>query len=304
MNQFLRAVTTELGEAQALAALVPELSAEANVKLAFFCDEGFRDVRTWPGRPWELAARAARRARDEAGLSPAEIDLIIYASSTLSDRRACREELGSFAEAIGAATSPVRLVSGAECANGAVALEVARQALEARRARTILVVTTDAAFDHEERLLQTPLAPLSDGASAFVVDSWSGSGWQLGARASYTDHQIRDDPGDKDILKLVRNRTRAVRSICEQLGREVLERSIVCSNNTTAAFRQLVAYTGRVPETAVAAVTCATAGHVFGADPFINLASQGPVAERPARVILGFGPTTWFAHAAVAAGGA
>ncbi|MDI6712603.1 MAG: beta-ketoacyl-ACP synthase III [Anaerosomatales bacterium] len=115
----------------------------------------------------DLAAHAALRALADAGLEPRDVDLLVVGTSSpdkIFPSTACIT-----AAKIGAACPAVDVM--AACTSFVYALHHATCAIEAGRARTVLVIGADALTRHVDFTDRTTCVLFGDGAGAFVVQA-------------------------------------------------------------------------------------------------------------------------------------
>lgn len=115
----------------------------------------------------DLAAEAARRALADAGIAPEGVDLLVVGTSSpdkIFPSTACIT-----AAKIGATCPAVDVM--AACTSFVYALHHATCAIEAGRARTVLVVGADALTRHVDFTDRTTCVLFGDGAGAFVVQA-------------------------------------------------------------------------------------------------------------------------------------
>jgi 3-oxoacyl-[acyl-carrier-protein] synthase-3 len=117
-----------------------------------------------------MAGEAAREALNRAGLSPRDLDLILFAGASFEQVLPCtaafvQRELGD--EARGVPCFDVN----STCLSYLTALETVQAFLESRHYRTILVVNAEMASQHLNRDHKESYFLFGDGATAFVFGS-------------------------------------------------------------------------------------------------------------------------------------
>lgn len=115
----------------------------------------------------DLAAQAALKALADAGLEPRDVDLLVVGTSSpdkIFPSTACIT-----AAKIGAACPAVDVM--AACTSFVYALHHATCAIEAGRARAVLVIGADALTRHVDFTDRTTCVLFGDGAGAFVVQA-------------------------------------------------------------------------------------------------------------------------------------
>jgi 3-oxoacyl-[acyl-carrier-protein] synthase III len=277
---FLRAISYELGRPTELDVLSTGLAPEKVRQIDSLVSGGFRSFRIAEEPCWRLAATAAAGSLAKAGLRPNEIDLVLFASSSFLHHDHPRGDMDRLCSDLGLKDALSIGVTGAECANVALALDVARQYLATGRARTILLVTSDKAPQWDRRILDPPIALLSDGAAACILDSWSGLGFGVDTGPVVFDHEARFLNDPKEFPLLVKRTCVGVRKAARGLldgSRPRVARLVM--SNLVEPFTALICAQLDIPRAAVFDQNIARNGHVFAADVLVNLADA--IAKEP-----------------------
>ncbi|MER7621921.1 beta-ketoacyl-ACP synthase III [Streptomyces sp. NPDC126503] len=116
----------------------------------------------------ELAAHAAGKALAHAGLTPADIDLVLVATSTAVDRSP--NTAARVAARLGM-TSPATMDLNVVCAGFTHALATADHAVRAGAARRALVIGADKMTEVTDWTDRTTCVLVGDGAGAAVVEA-------------------------------------------------------------------------------------------------------------------------------------
>jgi 3-oxoacyl-[acyl-carrier-protein] synthase-3 len=298
----LRSISYELGRRTELDVLSANLQPESGRHIESLVSGGFRDFRISEEPCWRLAAAAAGRSLAQAGLRSREIDLVLFASSTFLHHDHSRGDIDRFCNDLGLKDAVSIGVTGAECANVALALDIARQYLATGRARTILLVTSDKAPQWERRILDPPIAVLSDGAAACILDSWSELGFGVETGPIVFDHEARFLREPKEFPLLVKRTCIGVR----RAARGLLDKSQpritrLMMSNLVESFTSLICAQLDVSRAAVFDRNIALNGHVFAADILINLADaiekereESPTRENDERwMMFASGTASW-----------
>ena len=144
-------------------------------------------------RPWAsgderlsgLAADAGRRALEQAGLEPHELDLVIVATSTADE---ITPNAGPLVAGLIGADRAGALDVGAACTGWLSALSLACGQIESRRARHALVVGADFLSRFVD-VSDRDTAPLfADGAGAAVVSATESARGRVGPVVLRSDH--------------------------------------------------------------------------------------------------------------------
>lgn len=173
----------------------------------------------------DLAYQAAKRALDDSGLSAEDIDLILVATVTADTpfpSVACmlQERLG--------ATNAAALDLGAACAGFIYGLVTAKQFIETKAYKNILVVGSDKLSKIIDWTDRNTCVLLSDGAGAVVLGEVSeGKGilsFELGADGSGGKELLQNDKGyiqmnGREVFKFaVRQMPQASVNVIEKAG--------------------------------------------------------------------------------------
>lgn len=114
----------------------------------------------------DFACAAARRALDDAGISPQEIDFIIAA--TISSDTVCPTVAGTVEKAIGAACPAIDINSA--CSGFVFALDIAEKYLAAGAAKRVLVLGAERISKLIDWMDRGTCVIFGDGAGAAVVE--------------------------------------------------------------------------------------------------------------------------------------
>jgi 3-oxoacyl-[acyl-carrier-protein] synthase III len=121
----------------------------------------------------ELALTAASRTLRRASVMPRDIDVLVYATSSLSDQYALREGIANLVLEIGLQHAYPMGVFLSGCANFHSALRIARSLVRSGDAAHVLLVTTDKVPDGVSRMVPPNVSVASDGAASCIVSASS-----------------------------------------------------------------------------------------------------------------------------------
>ena len=213
---------------RAVAMAVPERRI-TNVEIAarIGVDEGWIVKRTGTAsRPWAIegerltdyAARAGTDALARAGVHPAQVDLVLVATSTSDEITPNAAPL--VAGLVGAEHAGA-LDVGSACTGWLAGLAIACGQIESGRARHALVVGADFLsrfLDYSDR----STAPLfADGAGAAVVSAADGDEQRIGPVTLHADH------AGADLIRLERGRRISMQ------GQETFRAAVKCLSEVT-----------------------------------------------------------------------
>lgn len=185
---FLSGFAYEVGERERLVAQVPEVAADPKM-LAAVEEIGLRHYRESDRTPFELALPSAARTLRESGISPADVDTIVYATSSFTHAEYySTPSISRFLRALELEHAyPIgTFLSG--CGNIMTALRLGDSLLRSGASNTLLVVVAD-----RRKTEMSPLVWLggsinpakdgwsvtSDGASTFVMSAKPAPGLEL-----------------------------------------------------------------------------------------------------------------------------
>ncbi|MBM7799151.1 3-oxoacyl-[acyl-carrier-protein] synthase-3 [Microlunatus panaciterrae] len=114
----------------------------------------------------DMAIQAAQAALADAGITAAEVDLIVVASCTATDRSP--STAGRVSAALGAGRPAIFDINAA-CSGFAHALAIADQAIRAGAATTALVIGAEKLSDYTDWTDRTTCILVADAAGAFVI---------------------------------------------------------------------------------------------------------------------------------------
>jgi len=164
-----------------------------------------------------LAARAARAALADAGADPAEVDLVLVATTTADEITPAAAPLVAHAVgALGAGAVDV----GAACTGFVAGLSLAAAQLESGRARSVLLVGADVLARYTDPLDRRTAALFGDGAGALL----------LRAGAPVVGPVVLGAAGDRDLLRITRER-----GVVEMDGQEVFKHAVARMGDATVA---------------------------------------------------------------------
>lgn len=295
---ILSGVSYVLGERKPISA-IPALGQDA-VAQQFLMERGFASFTHSEQEPWQLAAAAVEKTFVRCAIDPADIDEVLYASTSsirpAGDVRGDRagdgdEGIGRFAHATGLLRTPITGICFGECANCLMALELGAMFLETSRAKRVLLVSTDVARTRQDRLPLGATSVCGDGAVACVMSSehlGGGRGFELKGYAKKFHHAARaglaPTPG-----QLFRELCMGVRSckdaVVPTLGSSPVARWIPNNSNlevigamgSVVGLRSKDFYFDNL----------ALNGHVFSADQLINLVDWAEAAATPGDCAVG-----------------
>lgn len=293
MKVYLHGISYAVGTREPIDTLAP-LRAEPDLLrdmyglgLHYYC----RSEQT----PLELAAEVVAETLDRIPVTAAEIDLLVYASSSPETGALAGGEFLRFCERFGLTKATPIGVTLAECANFGSALRIAHSLVAAGSARNVLVVTSDACPDPNGRILRDALSVLSDGAACCLVTSAEPARIEVLGSNQGTNQLIRvaKGPGLAGLTK--QGLSRAVDEMFDRtdVAREDV-RAIIANNVNGEAVRFMAECAG-LDHDLCYLDNLADYAHVHSADNLINLQTHLEDGVAPGEIVMtishGFG--TW-----------
>ena len=167
----------------------------------------------------DLAETAGRDALAQAGMSPAELDLVLVATFTADQVVPAAAPL--VAHALGAYRAGVMDVNSA-CTGFLSALSMALSAIESRRAANVLVIGADLCSRHTDRDDKRTAALFGDGAGAAVLTA--------GGAGAFGPVHLGHDGAGAALLFATRER-----GLIEMDGQEVFRHAVARMSEAASA---------------------------------------------------------------------
>ncbi|MBV7706690.1 3-oxoacyl-[acyl-carrier-protein] synthase III C-terminal domain-containing protein [Nocardia nova] len=245
--------------------------------------------------PLQLAAEVVASTLDRIPVDAAEIDLLVYASSSPETGALAGGEFLRFCERFGLTRATPIGVTLAECANFGSALRIAHSLVAAGSARNVLVVTSDACPDPHARILRDALSVLSDGAAACLITSAEPSRIEVLGSNQGTNQLIRvaKMPALAGLTK--RGLSRAVADMLDRAGLDRADVRRIIANNVNEEAVRFMADSAGLDHDLCYLDNIADYAHVHSADNLINLQTYLEDGVAPGEIVMtishGFG--TW-----------
>jgi 3-oxoacyl-[acyl-carrier-protein] synthase III len=310
---FISGTSYILGESVFDATELPELAADAELR-ATLTEFGVREYRATSLDALALAARAAKKALDDARLAPELIDTVLLASSTLPhDAARHGAPIAHFLEDANVTSAYPIAVSGSFCGNAQSALRVSRALIRSGDAERILIVCTDVVTG-PTRIVPPSISVASDGAAACIATR------DAAALLRNPKRRATEPVGVLELLDVVQGSSPKIERIdaerepmayIEAVGRELgqlvrvlLERNrmtpkdirqLIVNNYNTYVMTSVAKLFGFEREQVFLDNVQRTA-HVNSADNLINacdLLKAGRVAAGERVLVVGTGPSLW-----------
>lgn len=218
---------------------------------------------------WELAVGAARQCLAVTGAdTAAKVDSVILCASRF------RGETGDHAvgmhrllSALGLTPAFTAGVTMNRCASFLSGLRLAEAMVVAGQSRTCLVVTADRFTSDAERL--RPFALFSDGAAACIIGASPGAGpcYRIQGSAGAADPDAASESA-RISGAMVRQANAAVHQVT---GLSISDHAAVLPTNVYTPIVMMAEAQGGATPASLYLGNIARRGHVFAADPLLNL---------------------------------
>lgn len=292
---YLSAIAHAIGRLRPISEIERLVRDEA--RMVVLSHHGLRDYSEAPEGPASLAIESARGTLTEAQLSPGDIDLVLYASTSFERREHYTTGFAQFASALGLGeVTPVGTFLS-ECANLVSALRLGAGLLRAGDARRILLVCTDT-FPDDEARLRNQFTVNSDGAASCLLTTEARPGFELLGLHQVTDQRARSpEDAPTRYMRVLEGVRRAAAGLREKLGATRHIDGLVVNNY----HRQCVGMIARKCDFVMEQVftdNIPRHAHLSSADGLINLRDRAAKDDQPENLMcLTTGLATWASFA-------
>jgi 3-oxoacyl-[acyl-carrier-protein] synthase III len=298
---YLGCIAYELGELRPIHE-IEELKHKESL-LESFNALGLERYAHSQGSAADLALRAAARTLRQTQLLPRDIDVLVYATSSLADQGALREGIANLVLELGLHHAYPIGVFLSGCANFHSGLRVARSLVRSGEAQHVLLVTADKVPDGGTRIVPPNVSVASDGAASCLISTSSDLELELIAlRQAASPDLVRQCNFDASAnftaylqgfaggLKRTHDDTlRSARLDASQIHSFIL-------NNYNLSIVRLLHRQLAAPLDRLYIANISRFAHAVASDNLINLAdqvaSQG-MTENELRMLLSAGPVMW-----------
>ncbi|WP_227979788.1 3-oxoacyl-[acyl-carrier-protein] synthase III C-terminal domain-containing protein [Nocardia spumae] len=293
MNVYLHGIAYAVGAREPIASL-PPLRADPAL-LRDMRGLGLNHYCRAEQSPLELAAEVVSATLARVPVDAAEIDLLIYATSSPESGTLAGGEFLRFCERFGLTRATPIGVTLAECANFGSALRIAHSLVAAGSARNVLVITADACPDPDARILRDAVSVLSDGAASCLITSAHPSRIEVLGANQGTNQLIRvaTMPALAGLTK--RGLSRAVADMLDRAGLDRGDVRRIIANNVNEEAVRFMAESAGLEHDLCYLDNVGDYAHVHSADNLINLQTYLEDGVAPGEVVMtishGFG--TW-----------
>ncbi len=276
---------------------VAELAADAG-RLQQFHDMGLREYsEIAPSDLEHLATDTVNRSLDEAEIHPDDLEVVVLTSSTIWND--AQRILKCLASQVGLGSAYPYGVTLSECANATAAIKLAGATLSDSPDACALVLVADCIHLPRSRLVIPDASIYSDSVASFIVSRAEiENGFAIEQIFTMADWRVAQaDPAGSEYLSLVMKNLRAS---CRALARTqddlFADIDLVCANNYSDAFTELVGLSCGVPTERIYTANLPRFAHAYAADTLINLADyldRAPLAVGARVAMLSSGIGTW-----------
>jgi 3-oxoacyl-[acyl-carrier-protein] synthase-3 len=211
---------------------------------------------------------ALAAARESLASVEGEVDAVILCGSRFLGETADHAvAMHRLLAGLGLAPAFTAGVTMNRCASFLSGLRLAEAMVRAGQARTCLAVTADRFATDAERL--RPFALFSDGAAACIVGAAPGRGsaYRIAGSAAATDPAAASETAQISG-QMVRRANEALARAC---GHAIANHAMVLPTNVFAPLATMTEAQGGAPPAALYLDNITRRGHVFAADPLVNL---------------------------------
>lgn len=253
--------------------------------------------------PAELACRAARETLSVSGVDGADVEAIIYASTSFWEKQFYSErDIAWLMNDLGLVNAYPVGVFLPGCANATSAMRVAINMIHAEGYRNVMVVTTDKVVpgNSAKRVMWPDVSVLSDAAASFMVTPAGQTEFDVIAISHHSAPFMWDFDNQNNLaaflLSTVKGAQQTVADALERAGLVAYDIRTLLTNNYSNAVMQMIARKCGFDEEQIYLGNVARFGHAYAADTLINL--KDDLTNRPADrgdrfVLLGTGHKNW-----------
>ncbi|WGS52280.1 hypothetical protein LFL96_29215 [Paraburkholderia sp. D15] len=243
----------------------------------------------------ELAVEATRKVLREAGIEPADVGFLVFCSTVFESTALYPDIIASrIADEVGCSHAKTFSVQHAYCVSPFVALQILKEYFDEHGQPAYgVVVCSDVIVETAEFL--RPIGALgvhSDGAAAMLVTNHR-PGFELLDTELFIDparFQGQNDDGSiQHDVRYFMLLAKVLKTLLKRCEVESIDDIALYPNNLSApswhkicqllSIRPENVHLGEMPRVA----------HVFGADPFLNLASAGSATDRKYALLVASG---------------
>jgi len=254
-------------------------------------------------RPTELALKSARETLNVTRISGSDLDAVIYATTSFSDKSFYSErDVAWLMHSLGASRAFGTGTFFPGCANAVSALRVAANLVRAEGMSRILVIIADKAdpSSEEARVMWPDISVLSDASVSFVVTDGCVTEFEVMAIRQYSSPAMWDMDYNRNqaafFLETAKGAAHAARETLAELGLVPEECAALITNNYNRPVMEMIARRCGFESDQVYFDNVPRLAHAFAADTIINLAdliSTHGVAGHDPYFLLATGHKNW-----------
>ena len=263
-------------------------------------EKGLRDFANAQERPAELARQAIQKTLVASGIAPAEVDALVYASTTFGNKADWSEAaIGKLLHELGLVNAVAIGSFFPGCANAVTAVRLAASLVMAQQYRRVLVVTVDKvlADEPQSRVMPPSVSILSDAAASVMVTSDGAWDWRLCAMDNYTDASMWNLDYEENyaafLLATSKGTAEAARRLRIADGGSANAYRQLITNNYNVPVMEMLAKRSGFPAEQVFTANVPRFGHAYAADTLINLADHTAAGRGGRVMVLATGHKNW-----------
>mgnify|MGYP002713059493 CR=1 FL=1 len=251
--------------------------------------------------PYELAVSAVQDFSSSKGFDLSEIEVVIYATSTLWKREYSeREQMSDFLIKSGLENAYPIGVFGSGCANFHVALKMASGLVDSGAHQNVLIVTTDVAGGQKTRVIDPNVSIASDGAACALVsaDKRMDDAYKVGSvemlYGSVLAHINPKEARTEYFNEVAKGVKKTIRKTLEMDRLNVSDVSRVVTNNYNVNTLKMFTALAGFSESQLFFECVEDYAHCFASDSIICMnALHGSDASDDVVLVLGTGTQMW-----------
>lgn len=234
----------------------------------------------------ELAVGATRKVLRDAGVDPADVGFLVFCSTVFESTALYPDIIASrIADESGCVNAKTFSVQHAYCVSPFVALQILKEYFSERGQPSYgIVVCSDVIVETAEFL--RPIGALgvhSDGAAAMLVTNQRPEFELLDTEVFIDPARFQGQNGDGSIQHDVRYfmlLAKVLKTLLKRCDVESIDDIALYPNNLSAPSWHRISRLLSIREENVHLTEMSKAAHVFGADPFLNLAACASSTDR------------------------
>lgn len=250
--------------------------------------------------PVDLAIECAERTLWKSGIPAADVDLLLYATTTFERKDFYSRDIRRLRAKLGLERAFPMGITLSECANMLVALDVASKFITTESARRALVITVDKVVEGESRIVPPQISVASDAAASLMVMGEGNGQFRLLGTAEHAVAGKSEAPFQENFTQYLKISAEGTQRVCQKLfeglGKSPAEVDWLITNNYNQSVASFYSNQSGIDLDRVYCDNISRFGHAFGADNPINLADcveDHPMGPGALYMLLAAGPSMW-----------